>query len=73
MCNHNLQILPEEYSIFWFDLCGWKFTEDRDNDTGSSDKITTPVAIGHRQDRKNTVTTAYNGAACSKSPPRLIP
>ena len=28
MCIPNLQRLTEEASIFWFDLCGWRLTED---------------------------------------------
>ena len=37
-CIPNIQRLTEEDSILWFDLCGWRYREDRDNDTGSSDK-----------------------------------
>ena len=28
MCILNIQRLTDEDSIFWFDLCGWRLTED---------------------------------------------
>ena len=72
-CIPNLQRLTEEDSIFWFYMCGWKLTEDQDNDTGSSDKTKIPVVTRHRQDRNKIMTTAHNRAVCSDSPSQLMP
>ena len=47
MCIPNIQRLTDEDSIFWFDMCGWRFIEDQNNDTGSSDEIMTPVVTGN--------------------------
>ena len=33
----NIQRLPDQDSILWFDRCGWQFSEDQDNDIGNSD------------------------------------
>ena len=46
-CILNIKRLTEEDSIPWFDLYGWGFSEDQDNDTVSSDNITKPVVIGN--------------------------
>ena len=35
-CISNLKRLTEEDSIFWFDMCGCRFTEKQDNYTSSS-------------------------------------
>ena len=47
-CITDLQRLTEEDSIFWFDLCGWKLTDDHDNKGSSSGKIKTPVVTGRQ-------------------------
>ena len=59
--------------MLWFDLCGWKLTEDQDNDTYSSDEITTLLVTGHLFNKNKTGTTSHDIAACSESPPQLIP
>ena len=46
-CILNLQRITEEDSIFWFDLCGWIFSEGLDNNNGGSYKTMTPVVTGH--------------------------
>ena len=43
----NIQRLTEEDSIPWFDICGWRFSEDQDNDIGSSDRIKTLILTGY--------------------------
>ena len=55
MCITNLKKLTEEDSIFSFDLCVWKFTDDQDNDASISDKIKTPLVTGHECYRNKTV------------------
>ena len=47
-CITNEQRLTEEDSIFWFDLCDWQFTEDKDSEPSKSERITTPVVTGHQ-------------------------
>ena len=46
-CIPNLHRITEEDSIFWFDLCGWIFSEGLDNNNGGSYKTMTPVVTGH--------------------------
>ena len=46
-CISNIQKLIEQDSILWFVLCGWKFSEDQDDDIGSIGKIMTLVVTGH--------------------------
>ena len=60
----NFKRLTEEASIFWVYLCGWKFTDDHDNGTSISEKITEPVVTGHQQNTNKTVTTGRKGTTC---------
>ena len=56
-CIPNLQRLTEEELLFWFDLCGCRFTEEQDKNTGISEETSTSVVIGNQQDRNKTVMT----------------